>query len=495
MDSLHNLTIKSFHEGLTTKKFSALEMVQAYFSRIKEEDKKIGAYLHLNEEGAIRNAERVDIAIAKGERIGKMAGAPIAVKDNILIKSLKATAGSRILENYIASYDAGAIKKLKDEGVIFLGKTNLDEFAMGSSTENSSFQITHNPHDLRRVPGGSSGGSAAAVASDQALAALGSDTGGSVRQPAALCGVVGLRPTYGAVSRSGLIAMASSLDQIGPITKTVEDAGILFRIMAGRDELDSTSAPYEFGEELLTPKLKEIKNLRIGIPDEYFPKDLDKEVGAALEKVIEELKDLGFQFKKISLPHTKYALACYYITVPAEVSANLARFDGIRYSRLRSSYGGQAKVNNLRDIYLKQRGEGFGVETKRRTILGNFVLSSGYHDEYYNKAQQVRRMVKHDFEEAFHEVDVIFSPTTPTPAFKIGEKVAEPLEMYLNDVFTLPSSLAGIPTISIPAGHLATESGAYENSLPIGFQLMGRPWREADILGIGRIYEKTLGGK
>ena len=491
MISLHNLTIKSFAKGLRKKEFSALEITQAYFEKIKLEDKRIGAYLSLNEEGAIRTAERVDVALAKGETLGDLAGIPLAVKDNILAKSLPATAGSRILENYVASYDSGVIKRLKNEGVVILGKTNLDEFAMGSSTENSGFHITHNLHDAKRVPGGSSGGSAAAVAANLAIAALGSDTGGSVRQPAAFCGVVGLRPTYGAVSRSGLIAMASSLDQIGPLTKTVEDAAILFKSLAGKDPLDSTSTDQEYGDELLKPDLNKLKKFTIGLPDEYFPKELDKEVRAATEKVIETFKGMDLEFKRINLPHMKYALPCYYIIVPAEVSANLARFDGIRYSRMNFSEG----IKGLKDIYMKQRGEGFGVETKRRVILGNFVLSSGYHDEYYNKAQQVRSMVRQDFEEAFHEVDVILGPTTPTSAFKIGEKVANPLDMYMADLFTIPSNLVGLPAVSIPAGHVATELEAYKDSLPIGFQLIGKPWREADILGIGRMYEKTVSGE
>ena len=496
MFSLHKLTIKSFAEGFRKKEFSALEMAQTYFAKIKSEDKKIGAYLSLNEEGAIKNAERVDVALAKGKPLGDLAGVPLAVKDNILIKNLPATAGSRILENYTASYDSGVIKNLKDAGVVILGKTNLDEFAMGSSTENSGFHITRNPHDLKRVPGGSSGGSAAAVASYMALAALGSDTGGSVRQPAALCGVVGLRPTYGAVSRSGLIAMASSLDQIGPIAKTVEDTAILFKALVGKDPLDSTNVDQKYGDDLLRPNLNELKKLTIGLPDEYFPKELDKEVKSAVEGAREVLKGLGIKFKRVTLPHTKYALPCYYVIVPAEVGANLARFDGIRYARdpKLQMHTNVSNKTGLLNIYLKQRGEGFGVEVKRRVILGNFVLSSGYHDEYYNKAQQVRSMVRHDFEEAFHEVDVILSPTAPTPAFKIGEKVADPLDMYMADLFTIPCSLAGLPAISIPAGHVATDPEAYKNKLPIGFQLIGKPWRESDILGIGHYYEKMVAG-
>ncbi len=479
--NLKNLTIKKYSEGLQKKEFTALEATQAFFNYIKDTDKRIGAYLSLNEENAIKESERVDLAFAKDEPLGLLAGVPLAIKDNILIKNLPATAGSRILENYTASYDAGVIQKLKSERAIFLGKTNLDEFAMGSSTENSGFHITYNPYDNQRVPGGSSGGSAAAVASDQAVASLGSDTAGSVRQPAAFCGVVGLKPTYGAVSRSGLIAMASSLDQIGPITKTVEDAAIVFDAIRGEDPLDATAAKVNYGKELLNPDFKKIIKLTVGLPDEFFKKDLAKEVEEAIDKVISDLRTLKIEFKRVSLPHARYALSCYYIISPAEVSANLARFDGIRYSRIKS----QSSPKNLLDIYLTQRGEGFGTETKRRIILGTFVLSSGYHDAYYAKAQQVRSMVKDDFVKAFKEVDVILGPTTPTPAFKIGEKISDPLSMYLSDIFTVPVNIAGLPSVSIPVHRPLKES-----SLPIGFQLIGKAWREADILGLGQFYEK-----
>ncbi|MDP1719019.1 MAG: Asp-tRNA(Asn)/Glu-tRNA(Gln) amidotransferase subunit GatA, partial [bacterium] len=362
----------------------------------------------------------------------------------------------------------------------------MDEFAMGSSTENSAFKQTKNPHDLDRVPGGSSGGSAAAVAAHMAVASLGSDTGGSIRQPASLCGVVGLKPTYGAVSRHGLIAMASSLDQIGPLTKTVEDAAILFKALAGRDKFDATSAETNYGEELWNPKLEDIKKLKIGIPEEYFGPGLDPVVVKAMEEVMDVLKSLGMEFKEISLPHTKYALSCYYIIMPAEVSSNLARFDGIRYAEVP---GVSRHAHNLAELYKKNRSHGFGPETKRRAILGTYVLSSGYYDAYYAKAQKVRRLIKDDFEKAFKEVDVIFTPVSPTPAFKIGEKVSDPLAMYLSDVFTIPVNMAGLPAISIPAkikgGHAEGQA-----SLPIGFQLIGKPWREADILGIGQYYEK-----
>ena len=477
MELLRNLTIKKFHDGLLKKDFSALEMTQAFFARIKSDDKDIGAYLSLAEESAAREAEAVDLAIAKGEEISDVAGVPLAVKDIIMIKNQPATAASKILENYTASYDAGVIQKLKTAKAVFLGKTNMDEFAMGSSTENSAFKITRNPHDLTRVPGGSSGGSAAAVAAHLAVASLGSDTGGSIRQPAAFCGVVGLKPTYGAVSRSGLIAMSSSLDQIGPFTKTVEDAAILFKAIAGRDPLDATSQDAVY-ENLTAPVLEKIKELRIGLPEEYFVGGADPEVITAVESVIEKLKGLGLKFKKISLPHTKYALSTYYIVMPAEVSSNLARLDGIRYSRI----PGRAAEGTLNELYFKQKGAGFGPETKRRVILGTFVLSSGYYDAYYEKAQKVRTLIKNDFDAAFKEVDVILAPVTPTTAFKIGEKTNDPLAMYLSDIFTIPANLAGLPALSIPVRPMA--------KLPVGFQLIGKKWHEADILGIGQYYEK-----
>jgi aspartyl-tRNA(Asn)/glutamyl-tRNA(Gln) amidotransferase subunit A len=414
----------------------------------------------------------VDSALAKKNDLGNLAGVPLAIKDNILIKGQPATAASKILENYQSAYDATVIKKLKSAESVILGKTNLDEFAMGSSTENSAFQKTRNPADLERVPGGSSGGSAAAVAADMAIAALGSDTGGSIRQPASFCGVVGLKPTYGAVSRSGLIAMASSLDQIGPITKTVEDAEILFEVIKGNDDLDSTSVDLNKFRDSRS-KIKDSRDLTIGLPKEYFIEGLEKETAKAIDSVIEKLKNLGFKFKKISLPHTKYALSCYYIIMPAEASTNLARYDGIRYSRI-NNIGINQRDNQhksaLENIYFDQRSGGFGKEVKRRIILGTFVLSSGYYDAYYLKAQKVRTLIKKDFDEAFKEVDVILTPVSPTPAFKIGEKTENPLEMYLSDIFTIPVNLAGLPAISIPVK---------ENvGLPIGFQLNGKHFRE-----------------
>ena len=475
MAHLHDLTIKKFHEGLLKKEFSALEMTQAFFDWIAKKDGEIGAYLSIHKEGACRAAEAADLRIAKDEPVSFLAGVPLAIKDNILIEGLPATAASKILKDYSASYDATVIKKLKNANAVFLGKTNMDEFAMGSSTETSAFQQTKNPHDTSRVPGGSSGGSAAAVAAHLAAAALGSDTGGSIRQPAALCGVVGLKPTYGAVSRFGVMAMASSLDQIGPFAKTVEDAAILFKEISGKDTLDATTSDADYGEELLHPKLEDIRKLRVGIPKEYFVDGLDPSVAKAVERAIKDIESLGVQVKPISLPHTKYALSCYYIIMPAEVSSNLERFEGIRY-------GTRHAADTLLDLYTKDREAGFGAEAKRRILLGAFVLSSGYYDAYYAKAQKVRRLITEDFNRAFKEVDVIATPVTPTPAFKIGEKINDPLSMYLSDIFTIPVNLAGLPAVSIPA--------KVDSGLPVGFQLIGKPWREADILGIGQFYER-----
>ncbi|HTY40153.1 MAG TPA: Asp-tRNA(Asn)/Glu-tRNA(Gln) amidotransferase subunit GatA [Candidatus Paceibacterota bacterium] len=484
MTPLHDLTIGKIRDGLRAKKFSALEIAQAFFEYIKDKDPEIGAYLSLRETEAAREAEATDLALAKGEALGPLAGVPMAVKDNMLVVGGPATAASRILEHYVSAYDATVIAKLKAAGAVILGKTNLDEFAMGSSTENSAFQVTKNPHDPTRVAGGSSGGSAAAVAANMAVAALGSDTGGSIRQPAALCGVVGMKPTYGTVSRSGIIAMASSLDQVGPFAKTVEDAAIVFDVIRGIDPLDATSVDQIYGTDLLRPKLENVKKLTVGLPEEYFIDGLDPEVAGAVEQAVKQLESLGVKFKKISLPHTKYALSCYYIIMPAEVSSNLARFDGIRYARLPGIDDTEKSADRsaLLHAYLKQKGLGYGPETKRRVILGTFVLSSGYYDAYYEKAQRVRTLIKQDFDLAFRNVDVVLTPVTPTPAFKIGEKTDDPLAMYLSDIFTIPVNLAGLPGISIPVRP--------KKGLPVGFQLIGQHFREADILGLGQYYDK-----
>ncbi len=481
-----NFTIKKFHEGLKNKEFKASEVVQDLFGKIKNGDGKIHSFLTLLESDAVKQAEKIDGDLAAGKEIGILAGVPLAIKDNILIEGSRATAGSRILENYVSNYDATIARKLKKEGAIFLGKTNLDEFAMGSSTENSAFGATRNPHDLKRVPGGSSGGSAAAVAAGFALGAFGSDTGGSIRQPAAFCGVVGFKPTYGRVSRFGLVAMASSLDQIGPLAKTVEDAEILFDAVRGEDPFDATSVKKDFSPE---NDFGKIKNLKIGLPKEYFVNGLSDEVKNGLDEAIAKLKSLGFKFKEISLPHTKYALSCYYIIMPAEVSANLARFDGIRYDRMKNISKSEDERTALWEIYFKNRGERFGAEARRRILLGTFVLSAGYYDAYYAKAQKARRLIQNDFMNAFNSlaggVDVILTPVTPTAAFKIGEKTDDPFAMYLSDIFTISVNLAGLPGISIPV-----RKYKIGGELPVGFQLIGKHFREADILGIGKEYEK-----
>ncbi len=482
---IQDLTLKSLHEGLSNKEFSAVEVTKKFLEETEKKEGEIGAFLLTLGNEALERAGEIDADIQAGKPVPVLAGAPLAVKDNILIEGKPATAASKILENYVASYDATVIKKLKSAGAVFLGKTNLDEFAMGSSTEYSAFKKTKNPHDLTRVPGGSSGGSAAAVAGGMALAALGSDTSGSICLPAAFCGVVGLRPTYGAVSRFGLIAMGSSLDQIGPITRTVEDTEILFDAIRGEDRFDATSVRKNYSSE---NDLSKLKGLKVGLPKEYFIDGLSDEVKNGLDEAIAKLKTLGFKFKEISLPHTKYALSVYYIIMPAEVSTNLARFEGVRYPGIP---GIEESAENLREIYFKTRGQGFGAEPRRRILLGTFVLSAGYYDAYYAKAQKVRRLIKGDFDDAFNpsggDVDVILAPVTPAPAFKFGEKVSDPLAMYLSDIFTTQTNLAGIPALSVPVKKYEVGSG----ELPVAFQLVGKPFREADILGIGKIYEKS----
>ena len=475
------MTISEFSKGLRNKEFSASEAIKKLYQKIKSEDPAIGAFLTLLPDLAIVQAQKIDSAIAKGDNLPPLAGVPLAIKDIILIEGQTCTAASKILEHYTASYDATVIKKLKDQEVIFVGKTNLDEFAMGSSTENSALQTTRNPHDLERVPGGSSGGSAAAVAAGFALGALGSDTGGSIRQPAAFCGVVGLKPTYGAVSRYGLMAMASSLDQIGPFTNSVEDASLLFQAIRGEDKFDSTSTPADDGKDLIAPDFSALKNMTLGIPSEYFESGMEDSMAKAMKQVQEQLQGLGVKFIPISLPHTKYSLSTYYIIQPAEVSANLARYDGIRYEGVMPA---EYLPNDLQQLYFESRGKGLGAEVKRRIILGTFVLSSGYHDAYYKKAQQVRALIVKDFEDAFQKVDVIFAPVTPHTAFKIGEKSNDPLSMYLEDAYTLPVNIAGLPGLSVPA--------RVKSDMPIGFQLIGKRFREADILGLGQLYEKEI---
>ncbi len=472
------LTIKDLHKGLMGKNFSALELCDFYLKQIKEKDKDIQAFLQIDEKGAKEQAKIIDEKIQKGETIGELAGIPCAIKDAILVEGLNCTSGSRILENYKAVYDAACVAKLKEKGAIILGKTNLDEFAMGSSTEHSAFKITKNPHDLTKVPGGSSGGSAACVASGEAVFALGSDTGGSIRQPASFCGVVGLKPTYGAVSRYGLIAFASSLDQIGPFTKNVEDCEAVFKAIVGRDQKDSTSV--DTRNKIQDSRFK-IQDLKIGIPKEFFGKGLETGTKEIIEKAIEKLEKEGAKIIDISLPISSYALACYYIIATSEASANLARFDGIRYgySGIKNQESG---IKDLFEVYSKTRGIGFGEEVKRRIMLGTFALSSGYYDAYYLKAQKVRALIKQDFESAFSKVDFILTPTSPFPAFNIAEKIDDPLKMYLSDIYTVPVNLAGVPALSMPAGN--------ENGLPVGLQIIGKHFSDLAILQLAKIIEK-----
>ena len=471
--NLLELTIKEAHEGLKKRDFSSMELTKAYLSNIKKNDKKIGAYITVTEELALMQAKMADEQISSGKKITHLTGIPCAVKDNILVEDEKCTAASKILENYIAPYDATVIKKLKIEGAVILGKTNLDEFAMGVSTENSAFKVTKNPNDLTRVAGGSSGGSAASVAAKEACYSLGSDTGGSIRLPASFCGVVGLNPTYGAVSRSGLIAMASSLDQIGPISKTVDDVEIIFKVISGKDPLDATSRDYNF--EKLNMKME---GLKIGIPKEYFTKGIDSEVKKIIKNVIKKAEENGAKIMEISLPNTEYAVACYYIIVPSEASANLARFDGIRYGL------SEQLSKDLSEVYLKSRGKGFGAESKRRILIGTHTLSIGYYDAYYKKAQEIRNLIREDFANVFKKVDLIFSPVSPISAFKIGEKTDDPLSMYLMDIYTCPVKLAGIPAISLPVGKIG--------KLPVGLQIIGNHFEENKILSVASFIEKMV---
>lgn len=478
---LKELTIKQAHELLKKREASSVELTREFLKNIKE-NKDIHAFLSVAEEEAVCQAEGVDKKIAKGEPIEMLAGIPAAIKDNILIRGGKTTAASKILENYIAPYDATVIKKLKEEEAVFLGKTNLDEFAMGSSTENSGFGPTKNPIDLERVPGGSSGGSAAAVAAGFCVYALGSDTGGSIRQPASFCGVVGFKPTYGAVSRHGLIAMASSLDQIGPITKNVDDAAVVFEVIRGGDELDSTSVSRDYAD---FAKPLDIEEIKIGVPREYFTHGLDPEIEKNIKLVIAKLEKEGVKIKEISLPHSEWALAAYYIIMPAEVSANLARFDGIKYGfSNRQIPNSKFQIPKLLDVYLKTRQDGFGDEVRKRIMLGTYILSAGYYDAYYKRAQKVRRLIKKDFDFAFENIDVVLTPTTPSTAFKFGEKTSDPLSMYLADIYTVSVNLAGVPAISLPSGEV--------RGLPVGLQLIGKNFDDMKLLRIAKLVETIV---
>ena len=475
---LDTLTVASTTTAIAEKQTTATRLVEEFYRKIKAEDGDIHAYLTLSEDRAFAQAKRIDDLVSRGGTLPSLAGVPIAIKDVMVTRGVRSTAGSKILDNFIPPYDCTAVARLEAAGAIVLGKTNCDEFAMGSSNENSGYGPVRNPRDTTRVPGGSSGGSAAAVAAGTAVASLGSDTGGSIRQPASFCGVVGLMPTYGRVSRHGLIAFASSLDHIGPFTKTVKDAAILLRVMAGRDPMDSTSAEVpvpDYVQEIGKP----VRGMKLGVPREYFGEGLDPEVRASVEAAIQLLAEAGAQIVPISLAHTSYAVPTYYVIATAEASANLARYDGVRYG-YRS-----ASARTLADMYRKTRDEGFGPEVKRRIMLGTYVLSSGYYDAYYLKAQKVRTLLARDFQNAFANVDAIVTPTAPTPAFKLGEKVDDPLAMYLADIYTVTADLAGIPGISVPCGQ--TKSG-----LPIGLQVLGRHFDEGTVIRVAHVVEHGL---
>lgn len=485
--------IKELHQKLINKKVSATELIQEYLDRIKKSDPVksdgagLNAFITVTDKDAMVQAKDIDNRITKGEKLPILAGIPASIKDVIMTQGVQTTAGSKILEKYIAPYDATLVRKLKDQGMIMLGKNNCDEFAMGSSNENSGYGPVKNPYDKTRVSGGSSGGSAVSVADNLSVYSIGTDTGGSVRQPAAFCGVVGLKPTYGAVSRYGLIAMASSLDQAGVLASSVEDVKIVFDVIKGRDTFDSTSIEIKRNKKEI--KGNNLKNLKIGIPKEYFTRldsarqvsGIDKEIEDSVKNAIKKCEELGAEIVEVSLPHTEYALAVYYIIMPAEVSANLARYDGIRY-------GQKEKAKNLFEVYSKSRAKYLGEEVKRRIMLGTYILSAGYYDAYYKKAQQVRTLIKKDFEDVFQKIDLLITPTTPHSAFKLGEKINDPLTMYLEDVFTVPVNVAGLPAISLPCGKT-------KNNLPIGMQLIGSWMSEEVLFGVGEVLEKGLGNK
>lgn len=471
------LTIDAARSRIQQRETTAVALAESHYARIEEKDAEIGAFLTLCRERAHAQADRIDRMAADGKPLPPLAGVPVAIKDVMSTRGVRTTAGSKMLDKYIPPYDCTAVVRLEGAGAVVLGKTNCDEFAMGSSNENSAFHPVHNPRDLSLVPGGSSGGSAAAVAAHMAVAALGSDTGGSIRQPASFCGVVGLMPTYGRVSRYGLIAFASSLDHIGPLTKTVKDAATVLQVIAGRDPMDSTSANVPV-PDYVTELERPIRGMKLGVPKEYFSEGLHDEVRQSIESAIAKLNSLGCEMIPISLPHTPYAIPTYYLIATAEASSNLARYDGVRYSlRARG-------VKTLSEMYRRSRDEGFGAEVKRRIMLGTYALSAGYYDAYYLKAQKVRTLLTRDFDEAFAKVDAIVTPTSPTAAFRLGEKSNDPLAMYLADIYTVTADLAGIPGISIPCGET-------KDKLPIGLQILGKHFDESTILRVAHAYEQA----
>ena len=474
--NLAALTLHEARENLRKREFSALELAEAVFRRISETEEKLHSYITLSRDTALKEAKQADELLKTDTNPYSLLGIPIAVKDNFLTRDIRTTCASKFLENFIPPYDCTTVKKIRASGAIITGKTNLDEFAMGSSVENSAFFATRNPWDTDRVPGGSSGGSAAALAADQCIVALGTDTGGSIRQPAAFCGVVGLKPTYGRVSRYGIIAFASSMDQVGPMTKDVRDCALMLAAIAGHDPADSTSAnrPVPQYSASLTG---DVKGLRIGVPKEYFVSGIQPAVEQAVRTAVRQLERNGAAIREISLPHTDYAVAVYYIVATAEASSNLARYDGMRY-------GHRARAKDLTETYMLSRAEGFGPEVKRRIILGTYALSAGYYDAYYLKAQRVRTLIKRDFDEAFKSCDVIIAPTAPTTAFKIGEKTQDPLQMYLSDIYTISVNLAGLPALSLPCGFDS-------EGLPIGLQIIGKQFDESTILAVAYAYEQS----
>ncbi|TDT58409.1 Asp-tRNA(Asn)/Glu-tRNA(Gln) amidotransferase subunit GatA [Fonticella tunisiensis] len=473
---MHKKTVHEIRDLLRRKEISSVELTKIALERINSIDDRLGAFISVYGEQALEAAKDVDRKIASGEELPDLAGIPTALKDNMNMKGTKTTCASRMLENFVSPYDAGVTERLKENGAVIIGKTNMDEFAMGSSNETSYFKKVRNPYDLERVPGGSSGGSAAAVASGEVYYSLGSDTGGSIRQPAAMCGVVGLKPTYGRVSRYGLVAFASSLDQIGPFTKDVEDCAIVLNAISGKDERDSTSADVKV-EDFTKYLNRDIRGMRIGMPVEFFGEGISEDVRKIIIDAVEVFKSQGAEVKEISLPMSRYALEVYYILASSEASSNLARFDGIRYGYRAESY------SDAVDIYTKSRSQGFGDEVKRRIMLGTYALSAGYYDAYYKKALQIRTLIINEFKEAYKNVDIILSPTSPTTAFKLGEKINDPLSMYLSDIYTVPVNIAGIPAISIPAG--------LSNGLPVGLQLMGNYFEEGTLLKAAHAFERA----
>ncbi|MBC8230618.1 Asp-tRNA(Asn)/Glu-tRNA(Gln) amidotransferase subunit GatA [bacterium] len=474
---LYELTAHELHEKLKQGEITSVELTKSVFDRIQASENDIKAYITLTEELAMEQAAEADKLFKKGNDLPALTGIPVAIKDLICTRGVLTTCASKILANFVSPYDATVMQKLHSQHTVMVGKTNMDEFAMGSSTENSSYFNTKNPWNLETIPGGSSGGSAAATAADEAICALGSDTGGSIRQPAALCGVVGMKPTYGRVSRYGLVAFASSLDQIGPITKDVTDCALMMNAICGHDLMDSTSVDVpvpDFTKSLIN----DVKGLKLGIPKEYFIEGMDKEVEQSIRDAISLLESLGAEIIEVSLPHTEYAVATYYIIAPAEASANLARYDGVRYG-----FRGEDAAD-LFEMYKKSRSQGFGSEVKRRIMLGTYALSSGYYDAYYLKAQKVRTLIKQDFDKVFESVDIVVTPTSPTPAFKMGEKVDDPLQMYLSDIFTISCNLSGLPGVSIPGGFSS-------DGLPIGLQIIGPPFAEEKLLQVAYTFEQN----